>query len=68
MILTMPRPQMLQTMTMTMATRAIHQVCGFASTVFPASSVEVCRMLLSADADRFRPMAMMIGPVTTGGK
>ena len=49
----MPLPQMLQTMTTTMAARAIHQLE---------------EQLLMADGARIRPMAMMIGPVTTGGK
>ena len=49
----MPLPQMLQTMTTTIATRAIHQLV---------------EQLLMADGARIRPMAMMIGPVTTGGK
>ena len=53
MILIMPLPQMLAAMMMTMATIAIHQFCA---------------QLLMAEEDRFRPMAMMIGPVTIGGK
>ena len=53
MILTMPLPQMLQATMMAMATMATHQFL---------------EQLLMADEDRFRPMAMMIGPVTIGGK
>ncbi len=49
----MPLPQMLQTMTTAIATRAIHQLV---------------EQLLMADGARIRPMAMMMGPVTTGGK
>ena len=49
----MPLPQMLQTMMMAMASRAIHQL-------------EL--QLEMAEPERQRPMAMMIGPVTTGGK
>ena len=52
-IFTMPRPQMLQTTTMTIATSAMPQLLEQFST---------------ADFERLRPMAMMIGPVTTGGK
>ena len=52
-ILSMPLPQMLQMMTTTMATRAIHQLV---------------EQLLMAEGARIRPMAMMMGPVTTGGK
>ena len=53
MILIMPLPQMLATMMMAMATRASHQ------------QVEA---LVTAVPDRFRPMRMMMGPVTMGGK
>ena len=53
MILTIPLPQMLQTITTTMATRAISQLVS---------------QFVIADWERFSPMAMMIGPVTTGGK
>ena len=44
---------MLQTMTTTIATRATSQFVV---------------QLLMAEGARLRPMAMMIGPVTTGGK
>ena len=53
MILIMPLPQMLATMMTTMATSASHQL------------VEA---LLMAVPDRFRPIRMMMGPVTMGGK
>jgi len=53
MILIMPFPQILQAMTTTMASTAIHQLAA---------------QLLIADWERFRPMAMIIGPVTIGGK
>ncbi len=53
MILAMPLPQMLHTMTTTMATRAIHQLLA---------------QLFRAEGARLRPMAIMMGPVTTGGK
>ena len=53
MIFTMPLPQMLATMMMAMATRASHQ------------QVEALEM---AVPERFRPMRMMMGPVTMGGK
>ena len=53
MILTMPLPQMLAATMMAMAASAIHQFC---------------EQLLMALEDRFRPMAMMMGPVTIGGK
>ena len=53
MILTIPLPQILQMMTTTIATSAIHQLA---------------LQLLIADGARFNPIAMMIGPVTTGGK
>ena len=53
MILIMPLPQMLATMMMAMATSASHQ------------QVEA---LVTAVPDRFRPMRMMMGPVTMGGK
>ena len=53
MILIMPLPQMLQTTTMAMASRAIHQLAW---------------QLLMAELARDRPMQMMTGPVTIGGK
>ena len=53
MILIIPLPQMLQTITTTIATRAMSQLV---------------EQLLMAEGARIRPMAMMIGPVTTGGK
>ena len=53
MILIIPRPQILQMMITTMATSAMPQLVSQLST---------------ADFDRFSPMAMMIGPVTIGGK
>lgn len=53
MIFTMPLPQILQTMTTTIATRAI---------------VQSLPQLSIADFDRFSPIAIIIGPVTTGGK
>ena len=53
MILIMPLPQMLATMMMTIASRAIHQFCV---------------QLEMADPERVRPIAMMMGPVTMGGK
>ena len=49
----MPLPQILQTTITTMATNAIHQFA---------------EQLLIADWERERPIAMMIGPVTIGGK
>ena len=49
----MPLPQMLHAITTTIATRAIHQFV---------------LQLLIAEGARFKPIAMMIGPVTTGGK
>ena len=49
----MPLPQILQTMMMAMASKAIHQLV---------------LQLEMAEPDRVKPMAMMIGPVTTGGK
>ena len=52
-ILIMPLPQMLQTIITTMATRATSQLL---------------EQLLMAEGARIRPMAMMMGPVTTGGK
>ena len=52
-ILIMPLPQILQTMTTTMAARAMGQLV---------------EQLLMAEGARIRPMAMMMGPVTTGGK
>ena len=53
MIFIMPLPQMFAATTITIATRAIHQCVA---------------QLLMADDDRLRPIAMMIGPVTIGGK
>ena len=53
MILIMPLPQMLQTMTTAMATRAMPQL-------------EL--QLSMAEGARCRPTHMMIGPVTMGGK
>ena len=52
-ILTMPLPQMLQAMTVASATKASSQLLWQFS------------MALGA---KIRPMAMMMGPVTTGGK
>ena len=49
----MPLPQMLQTMTVPSATKASSQLAW---------------QLLMAEGARIRPMAMMMGPVTTGGK
>ena len=49
----MPLPQMLQATTMRMATMAISQLV---------------RQLLMAEPARDRPMQMMMGPVTMGGK
>ena len=49
----MPLPQMLQTTTTRIATRATHQLP---------------RQLLMAEPARDRPMQMMMGPVTMGGK
>ena len=53
MILIMPRPQMLHTTMTAMATTATSQL------------VEALAM---AELERMRPMAMTMGPVTTGGK
>ena len=53
MILIMPLPQMLHTTTMAMASSAIHQLAS---------------QLLMAELARHRPMQMMTGPVTMGGK
>ena len=53
MILIMPRPQMLATMMMAMETSASHQQL---------------EALDTAEGARFRPMRMMMGPVTTGGR
>ena len=53
MILIIPLPQMLHTIIMAIARRAIHQFW---------------LQLLIAEPERMRPMAMMMGPVTTGGK
>ena len=49
----MPLPQMLQTITAASATKASSQLLW---------------QLLMADGARIRPMEMMMGPVTTGGK
>ena len=49
----MPLPQMLQMMTVASATKASSQLLW---------------QLLMALGARIRPMAMMMGPVTTGGK
>ena len=53
MILNMPLPQMLNTTTVTIASRATAQL--------PVQ-------LLMAELASVMPMQMMIGPVTTGGK
>ena len=53
MIFTMPLPQMLAATMMAIATMASHQ------------QVEA---LDTAEGARFRPMRMMMGPVTTGGR
>ena len=53
MILIIPLPKILQAMIATTAASAIHQL-------------EL--QLFRAEEERVRPMAMMIGPVTTGGK
>ena len=53
MIFTMPLPQMLHTTTMAMATRAMAQLE---------------RQLVMAVELRVRPMQMIMGPVTMGGK
>ena len=53
MIFTMPLPQMLQPTTMAMAIRAMAQLS---------------RQLVMAVEERVRPMQMMTGPVTMGGK
>ena len=52
-ILIIPLPQMLQAITTTIATIAIHQLVA---------------QLLIADVERLRPIAIIIGPVTIGGK
>ena len=49
----MPRPQMLATMMIAMATRATGQLVS---------------QLAMADEARMSPMEMTMGPVTTGGK
>ena len=49
----MPLPQMLQTITAASATKASSQLLW---------------QLVMADGARIRPMEMMMGPVTTGGK
>ena len=53
MILIIPLPQILQMMTTKIATRAMGQLV---------------EQLFRAEGARIRPMEMMIGPVTTGGK
>ena len=53
MILVMPLPQMLKQMTMTIAETAINQLA---------------EQLVIAELERIRPMEMMMGPVTIGGK
>ena len=53
MIFTMPLPQMLQMTMMRIATIA---------------TIQLVEQLLIAVAERQRPIAMMIGPVTIGGK
>ena len=53
MILVMPLPQMLKQMTMTMAAMAMSQLA---------------EQLVIAEEDRIRPMEIMMGPVTMGGK
>ena len=53
MILTMPLPQMLATTMIAMATSASHQQVA---------------ALLIAEPERFRPIMMIMGPVTMGGK
>ena len=53
MILIMPRPQMLQTTMTAMDRMASHQQE---------------EALVTAEGARFRPMRMMMGPVTTGGR
>ena len=53
MILIIPLPQILQTITITIAIIAISQLFV---------------QLLIADCERLRPIAIMIGPVTIGGK
>ena len=52
-IFTIPFPKILQKITTTMAVKASPQLLSQFST---------------ADFDRFKPIAMIIGPVTTGGK
>ena len=53
MILVMPLPHILQAMTTTIATTATSQLAS---------------QLLIAEEERIRPMAMMMGPVTMGGR
>ena len=53
MILIIFLPQMLHTMMIRIASRAIHQFCV---------------QFWMAEPESVRPMAMMIGPVTMGGK
>ena len=52
-ILTMPLPQMLHTITVPSATKASSQLDW---------------QLVIAEGARIRPMEIMMGPVTTGGK
>ena len=53
MILSRPRPQMLMMMTTTTAVEAMAQLVW---------------QLVMAEPERHRPMAIIIGPTTTGGK
>ena len=53
MIFSMPLPQMLNTMIVTIATTATSQLVW---------------QLATADDDSVRPIAITMGPVTTGGK
>ena len=53
MIFTMPLPKILQTITTTMAVKA---------------NAQLLEQFSTADLDRFKPIAIIIGPVTTGGK
>ena len=53
MIFTIPFPKMLQKMTTQIARRA---------------SPQLLEQFSTADLERFNPMAIIIGPVTTGGK
>ena len=53
MIFTMPLPKILHTITTTIAVKA---------------NAQLLEQFSTADLDRFKPMAIIIGPVTTGGK